>query len=673
MEETKRKIKKVPIPGWVLVLVTALFSELMLQIWKTQNLMPSRLLTVELFAAAYGLLFGFLVSLIPVKAQKWVAVLLSVLQVTLVMTWYFIHDCFNVFMPLGTIFAGAENVAAGFMDTVWSLIAYNWWRILLLLLPAILYALFAQCAAQSIRFRGFVALAAVLVFLLSFGSVYGISKDQELLRRSYNFDHAVHAFGLDMSLVLDLFQLSGSEATTEFVEVETPVETTEAAETEEALDAAEETQPDYQPQVLDLDFEALAADKVPQGVKNLHKYVASQKPAMENEYTGLFKGKNLIFISAEAFSKEVIREDLTPALYRMANEGIQFLDYYQPNWGGGTSGGEFANMMGLAANGGSMYTVTRQAMIMSMGFQLDKLGYRSGAYHNNVGFFYDRDKTHICLGYDEFLALHQGMDEGVQNVWPQSDLEMFEFIMPKYLNGDPTPFNLYFMSVSGHSVYTQEGNAMSRKNYDAVKDLNCSEAVKCYLAANLELEYAMEYLLDALEENNLMDDTVVVIAADHFPYGLEKSAAWANGTDHLEELYGFHSDNVFDRDHNRLIIWSGCLEDMDLKVEAPTSSIDILPTLSNLFDVDYDSRLLAGRDVFSDTEPLVIWNNYCWRTRKGSYDPLNRVFIPNEGQEASQDYIDRTTAIVKNKLSYSKSVLNNLYFNYVKDALEGKQ
>ncbi len=671
MEKAQKKIRKYPIPGWVPVLVTALLGEMMLHIWAGENTVPARMLTVLLFAGGWGGLLGFLVSLLPGKVQKWTAVVVSVLQAALLLTWYFINDCFHVFMPLGTVFAGAGNVAAGFMDTVWALIAFNWWKILVLLLPAILYGVFARCERTSWKSRWILAGSAAALYALAFGAVFGISHDQEILSSAYNFDHAVHAFGLNVALPLDISRLGGSEDDTVFLEVTVPTDPQETEAVMETKPSEEgEPAPDYQPQVLDLDFAALSqSDDVPLPIRNLHKYVASQKPSMENEYTGLFRGKNLIFISAEAFSKEVIDKDLTPALYRMANEGIQFLDYYQPNWGGGTSGGEFANLMGLPANGGSMYNVMRQDMIMTMGFQLDKLGYRSGAYHNNDITFYDRNQTHTCLGYDEFIAMGNGMENGVKQVWPQSDLEMFQYIMPKYLNGDQTPFNLYFMSVSGHSIYAQAGNAMSRKNYEAVKDLPHGEEVKCYLAANLELEYAMEYLLEELDKAGLTDDTVVVIAADHFPYGLEKSAAWGTGADHLEELYGFPSDSCFARDHNRLIIWSGCLEGMNLKVEEPTSSIDILPTLSNLFGLDYDSRLLVGRDVFSDTEPLVLWNTYCWRTEKGNYDPMNRVFTPNPGQEADQAYLDRITAIVKNKLAYTQSVLNNQYFNYVRDAL----
>ena len=94
-------------------------------------------------------------------------------------------------------------------------------------------------------------------------------------------------------------------------------------------------------------------------------------------------------------------------------------------------------------------------------------------------------------------------------------------------------------------------------------------------------------------------------------------------------------------------------------------SLDILPTLSNLFGVVYDSRLLVGRDVFSDAEPLVLWNNFNWKTDKGSY--MNGKFTAAEGAEIETGYAERISAIVKNKINYSKSVAKHNYFNYVAD------
>ena len=212
---------------------------------------------------------------------------------------------------------------------------------------------------------------------------------------------------------------------------------------------------------------------------------------------------------------------------------------------------------------------------------------------------------------------------------------------------------------------------MSRKNYDLV-DYDGSETVKCYLAAQLELEKAMESLIRQLEEAGIADNTVIVISPDHYPYGLERSATWKNTENYLNELYGVTEVDRFTRDSNALIIWSGCLEDKNLKVETPVYSLDILPTLSNLFGLNYDSRLLVGRDVFSDTEPLVLWPEYSWKTDKGTYDSGSRTFTPAEGVEVDDSYVDRIKAIVSNKISYSREVQNLKYFQVLSDFLNGK-
>ena len=173
----------------------------------------------------------------------------------------------------------------------------------------------------------------------------------------------------------------------------------------------------------------------------------------------------------------------------------------------------------------------------------------------------------------------------------------------------------------------------------------------------------MTFLLATLESKGIADDTVIVITGDHFPYGLDDDTPGSRK--YLSELYGYPITNSMVQDQNVLIIWSGCLEKMDpIVVDEPTCSLDILPTLSNLFGTAYDSRLFVGRDVFSDTDPLVFNNNYDWKTEYGTY--VRGQFTPaSEDMDVPEEYIEAISAIVRNKIRYCRGVLSEDYFGYL--------
>ena len=157
------------------------------------------------------------------------------------------------------------------------------------------------------------------------------------------------------------------------------------------------------------------------------------------------------------------------------------------------------------------------------------------------------------------------------------------------------------------------------------------------------------------------------MTTDHYPYGLERSSTFKSDRNYLPDLYQTDSmPYAWDRDKNGLIIWSGCLENKDsslaCEIPEPTFSLDILPTLSNLFGLEYDSRLLTGRDVFSDQEAIVFWNNGSWITEKGRYDVASGEFFPAEGEDGDEEYVERITQIVRNRLSFSDQVVEHDYY-----------
>lgn len=682
-DKLKSKMKQINIPAWVFLVFSILLDELLLHFWTLEKASLFRFLCVLFFGLSFGLFVGFLSSLgKSARFSRIFAIVIASVYAILMLIEYFSLDAYKVYMTVASIFAGAGGVATGFGDTVLSVVIKGMWRILLVLLPIILYGVFGHMGNWG-RTKG-VALRCLLVFTSLFTFTLGyfsmaVSPDSKRYDKEYNFTDAIKSFGMVTGVRLDF---SGAEANSGGFSSNTinlggdpkPSDTDSLTPDETGTDPVETTEPPkvYNPHQCDIDFAARAESDSDSEIASVDRYIAGLTPAMENDYTGLFKGKNLIFISAEGFSAEVVDAKRTPTLYRMATKGIQFNDYYQPAWGGSTSTGEYSNMTGLVPTNGvqSIQDTVGHNMYYTIGNMLRRQDYWSAGYHNGEYNYYDRDDTHQNLGYDTWMGMGNGMEEGVTKMWPESDLEMINYTLPKYINKQP--FSVYYMSISGHCLYTRTGNSMSKKNFDAMDALtddSVSDTVVGYYAANYELELAMESLLEQLEAAGILNDTVIVIGTDHYPYGLEKSDTWGNDKDYLAELYGYEATDCFKRDHSRLIIWSGCLEscELDLVVDEPTYSLDILPTLANLFGLEYDSRLYVGRDVFSDDLPLALWNSYSWKTDKGSYNSSTGTFTPAEGVTVTDEYVESVKSIVGNKIYFSKIALNKDYYGKLFD------
>ena len=663
--------------------IAMFYFEVLFRISTVGGLMSSNILHLFLFAVIYGLA-GTLLTTISKKPRTntIVATVLLALTAVIYLVEYFVFRSFKIFYDLNTVAGGAGDVAGGFMEETLALIFSfdGICKCLLFLLPALLYPTvlrkIAPAKALSDAGRWVTFGAIVLIYLANLGLIRQSDVYRPIYREEYNFQNAVGNFGLITGIRLDLrYNLFGNSSDS-FTDIQVPEitvptttepttaepVTTESQVLTEPTETTEPPPPEYGYNVMELNFPENASGKVAE----LNEYVQSLTPSKQNAYTGMFAGKNLIFITAEAFCAEAIIPELTPTLYRLATKGIQFTDYYQPA-GAGTTGGEYQNVFGMlpTAGGMSFKRTADDTNYFTMGSQLNRLGYYGIAYHNNDYTYYDRHRTHNNIGYSEgFMGWGNGMEEFVEPTWPESDLEMFQGTVPTYI--DKQPFNIYYMTVSGHSNYNPAYHAICKKNWDVVKDLPYSKPVRSYIAANLELEYSLAYLMEELEAKGIADDTVICISADHFPYGLDDDGALGY-MPYLSELYGYKVWDYLSRDHSRLILWCGMLEDMDpIIVDTPTSSLDILPTLSNLFGTEFDSRLMPGRDVFSDAPALVFTLNYDWKTEYGTYLSSRGVFEPkDESVEIPEGYVDSIKAIIKNKIYYCTCVLDTDYYSYL--------
>ena len=350
----------------------------------------------------------------------------------------------------------------------------------------------------------------------------------------------------------------------------------------------------------------------------------------------------------------------------MSTQGFVFNNFYTSMWGGSTATGEYAATTGNFYNSANCLRLSGDNLLpFTMGNQFKKLGYTTLAYHNNTYTYYGRDKSHPNMGYT-----YKATDNGLvlpSNVWPRSDNEMAQATLPDFINQDK--FHVYYMTVSGHANYTFAGNRMSVKHKARVQNLPYSENVKAYIACQLEVEDMLTTLVNELEKAGKLDDTVFAMSADHYPYALSNSEC--------AELYGMSEEGLvsnFDLYKNSFILWSSSMAE-PIVIDEPCSAIDIIPTLSNLFGLEYDSRLLMGQDILSNAVPLVVLNcnsgggSWHWITDKGSYNTKTKTFTPADGitmtEDEQKEYVKTVNSVVSKKRTYSLRILDKVYYRYV--------
>lgn len=402
----------------------------------------------------------------------------------------------------------------------------------------------------------------------------------------------------------------------------------------------------YEKNNLDLD---LSSNKLNKDIK---EYIDNNPGTSKNKYTGMFENKNLIFVVAESFSEIGIDKDRTPTLYKLTNNGFIFDNFYVPYYLS-TIGGEFQSLTGLYPNYSTLtkWKSGKNSFPYGLATTFKEKGYNTYAYHAHDGYFQNRYKYLKALGFDNFKACNMELDINC-NMWPESDIEMIKATTNDYINSDK-PFMTYYMTVSGHLDYTKEGNSIVSKNWDLVKNLDYSDKAKSYLATQIELDRAMESLLKELENKGILEDTVIVLLADHYPYGLS--------LEEINELSSYKRDELFEINHNALIIYNSSMKNISItKVGMP---IDVLPTIYNLFDIKYDSRLFAGSDLLSNNEGMVILDNLSWITDKGKYNSLNGKY----SGDIDSDYINNINNIIQNKIIFSRNMITYDGYRYIKE------
>lgn len=563
--------------------------------------------SVIFFSLTIGLFVGYLSQFIPKRINYFIFNIINLLLCIYYGTALIVKKVFGIIITPSTFTMYKQVTSGAFKTLFFDVITSNILIIILILLPFIVGLFLNRYLSNKPKFTYIlVVVTPFILFLLcsdSLDTFYSNKSDVNKLGVCssifMNGDLGLETTGSKLGLEPDGLESNGLESN------------------------------GLEPQISNIDFDSIESDN--QAINDLNNYFKNQVPTYTNEYTGMFEGKNLIYIMAESFDGYFVDKELTPTLYKMIHDGFYFKNYYTPT-NLSTIGGEFSLLTGLLPdlavlnnqwNGNYNNNGHHNYYPYGLGNLFKDLDYDVYAYHDYFYNFQNRDYYLKDLGFDNYKACGNGMETRMDcSIFPASDDEMINGSIDDYINSDK--FMVYYVTVSGHAKWGFGYNAMAEKNKDLVSDLEYSDTVRAYISANLELEKAMTTLLDKLSAAGKLDDTVIVMASDHHPYFMED--------EQMEELAGKELDK-YSLYKNDLIIYNPGVEDVE--IDKICNTIDVLPTVLNLFGIEYDSRLIVGKDILSNSDGVAIFadGNYL-----GSDVNVNNYYLVSKNIMACDYY-----------------------------------
>lgn len=608
------------------------------------------------------------------------------------------YKIFRTFLSLVSI--GGAHDAMNFKSVLFATLRANWYVILLFLLPLIclvllnrlkftfdrgrigesngvLKGVIVQTASSAVMWIAAICLLAV--HGTGAYTPYSLFHGRYVLELSMNKLGVIMTTGRDCTVMITK---SNSDKTFELAESALDIQGrsnsmsslssdkenqnskssgNESSNSASGSNSTESSEPQYVPQIDEnINLTRLYNSTDDDELKSITAYFSGVQPTYTDEYTGMFKDYNVVFVTAESLSTYGISKEATPTLYKIYHEGFEFTNFYNPLWYHSTIDGEFANCLSQypASSKWSFEESADTYQPYALGNILNSQGYKSYGYHDFDATYYDRTSTHPNMGYTTFKAIGAGLD--IPDHVMYSDLECIEAVYNDFIDDDH--FNMYLMSFSGHLPYNYDNQYICQKNREEAESLlsgkGYSDEAVAYVAAQMELDKALEYLMDKLEEAGKLDNTLFIVAPDHYPYGLSDGV--------YNELAGKDiEDDDFELHRNQFGIWSSSMK-KPVVTDKLCASIDILPTVLNLLGAVFDSRLLAGRNILSDSDELVIFADQSFITDKIKYDAATgeTTYLVPESQ-VPDGYLDSMIAEVENRLYISDEVIDTDYFSFV--------
>ncbi len=574
--------------------------------------------------------------------------------ITILFSFYYgfmgiFYKLFSNVFSLNTI--GLASDIGEFTNMIYDIVIKNIFLILLYLIPLIILIIFkSRFKYERVKLK-YILLSFIICLLLWGISLLALLPNKTKVYSAYNLYYNINSeiksaskFGIATFTRIDIKRIIFGFDEEINIKPSNP-------------SPKEEPKPELSYNKIEINFDDLINSEKNSSIKNILSYFKNSNPTNQNAYTGKFKGKNLIFILAEGFNMIAVDKELTPTLYKLTHEGFVFNNFYSPVFLS-TTGGEFQATTGLIPTQTILYNWKKYQpnIKYAIGNSFNNIGYHVSSYHDWTYTYYARNKTMPTLGFDEYMGCGNGIEKLMNCRWLPSDIDMMNVTFPMYKNYDL--FATYYVSVSGHAPYAYKstGNSIALKNTELVKDLPYSNNVKAYLATQIEFDRALETLINSLKAEGILDNTVISFVGDHYPYTLT--------IDEVNELSEYKRDEIVEVNRSNFVIWNSEMKE-SINIDKVGSQIDILPTLLNLFGIEYDSRLIIGKDILSDFPGLAIFSNRSWVSDYGTYKNGHFTKKENKDLDNVDEYINQMNNEVNNRFIISNGIIKYDMYDYI--------
>lgn len=397
-------------------------------------------------------------------------------------------------------------------------------------------------------------------------------------------------------------------------------------------------------------------------LNNINNYIKNKDITDYNSHTGMFEGKNVIVIMMESTNDIIINKDLYPNFYKLYSEGISFKNNYSPRNSCATGNNEFSGMTGLYTiqNNCTANIFSNNTYFTSIFNIFKNAGYRATSMHDYTEQYYVRNIIHKNLGSEAYYNAND-LNIKYYNEYKNwaSDEDFMNAAMDITLNDtSDKPFMLWLTTVSGHQPY-KVSSVEGDKYLSITEGTDYSMEVRRYMSKLKTFDNGLGILLDKLKASGKLDDTVIVMYGDHYPYGLKNKD--------ISSVLTYDLDD-YEVERVPMVIYNSTIKSE--VVEKYSSYVNLTPTLANLFNLDYDPRYYMGTDVFSDDYlNMVAFADGSWKNADVYYNASSGSIKYYTSNEYTTDELIRINNIVTNRMQISESIIRNNYFNYLENKI----